>query len=145
MEQQDLETRMKKDSLKGTMRPLVKTSGNRAARGGVKSKHRSRLSCNNNHLLRHNLSEMYTPLSTCSESNLSEINSSSKLIPSAYSSYHDSSAFSDYEDYEDDIEDEINPGNVVCRIEIEEDDNIHSSKEDVAYQLQRSTSFTEDR
>ena len=126
------------------MRPLVKTSGNRVARGGVKSKYRNRLSCNNNHLIRHNLSEMYTPLSTCSESNLSEINSSSKLIPSNYSSYHDSSAFSDYEDYEDDIEDEINSGNVVCRIEIEEDDNIHSSKEDVAYQLQRSTSFTED-
>ena len=127
------------------MRPVVKTSGNRASRLGLKLKHRNRLSCNNNRLLHQNLSEMYTPLSTCSESNLSEINSSSKLIPSAYSSYHDSSAFSDYEDYEDDIDDEINPGNDVCRIEIEEDDNIHSSKEDVTFQLQRSTSFTEDR
>ena len=74
VEQQDLEPQMKKDSLKGTMRPLVKTSGCRVARGGVKSKHRGRLSCNNNNLLHRNLSEMYTPLSTCSESNLSEIN-----------------------------------------------------------------------
>ena len=100
---------------------------------------------NKDRLIHPSINELLSPVSSCSESNLSDVNSSVACVPSAFSSCHDSSAYSDYEDYDDYLTYENIGSGIVCRIEIAEDDKVYDSKGEETFPLQRSSSFTEDR
>ena len=101
---------------------------------------------NKGYLVHPSITELRSPASSCSESNISEITSSAARVPSAFSSCRDSSAYSDYEDYDDDLAYENIGSGILCRVEMAVDGQEYDAKEEEGpFQLQRSSSFTEDR
>jgi len=109
-------------------------------------KHKRQKNTRKSHLVHPSIIELRFPASSCSESNISEINSCAARVPSAFSSCRDSSAYSDYEDYDDYLAYENIGSGILCRVEMAEDGKEYGPKgEDCSFSLQRSSSFTEDR
>ena len=93
------------------------------------------------HLVHPSIAELRCPISSCSESNLSELNSSVVRAPSVFSSERDSSIYSDYEDGDDYRGYENIGSGIVCRIEVAEEPKLYGSKGEETFPLQRSNSL----
>ena len=100
---------------------------------------------NKSHLVHPSITALRSPASSCSESNISEMTSSVHPVPSAFSSCRDSSAYSDYEEYDDYLPYENIGSGILCRVEMAEEVKPCDSKGNEIFALQRSSSFTEDR
>ena len=93
------------------------------------------------HLVHPSISELRSPISSCSESNISELNSCAPRDQSVFSSERDSSIYSDYEEGDDFREYENIGSGIVCRIEVSEDPKLFVSKGEESFPLQRSNSY----
>lgn len=117
----------------------IKLPGPRNMRCCIKSIAKSPI--NKDHLVHPSIIELRSPISSCSESNISEMNSSVARAPSLFSSERDSSIYSDYEECEDYRGYENIGSGIVCRIEVADDSKLYSSKGEETFPLQRSNSL----
>ena len=118
---------------------LVVNNGNLKLHGSKNS--RCCINAMKDHLVHPSIAELRSPISSCSESNVSELNSCAPHAPSAFSSERDSSIYSDYEEG-DDFQGYENIGSgIICRIDIAEDPKMSVSKMEDSFPLQRSNSL----
>ena len=121
---------------------LSVNNGNSRLPGPRNSRCCAKTMINKDHLVHPSIIELRSPISSCSESNLSEMNSSAVLrAPSVFSSERDSSIYSDYEDCDDYKGYENIGSGIVCRIDVADDSKLYSSKGEDTFPLQRSNSL----